>query len=326
MACVLQFFTAGSIQEGEPKMETGQLWTIVLAAGEGRRVRDLTTDGQGSSAPKQFCAPSGEQTMLEWTTERAARLVPRERIVVVVAEQHRCWWEPQLAGHPAGNVVVQPADRGTAAGILLPFVAILRRDPMARVLVLPSDHHVDDEEALREAIVDAVDAARQSHDRVILLGVVADGSEADYGWIVPEDPGGRGGLRPVAAFVEKPEPRTARLLARRGALLNSFIFVATSGALLGLYDRAVPWLLREFTAPHDGPGDGDLPSVEMLYRALPSCDFSREVLEHSTDHLSVVQVRRCGFTDLGHPARLLHFREREATPAAAEARVPRPGH
>ena len=86
--------------------EAGQLWVIVLAAGEGSRVRSVTKDLDGNSTPKQFYSANGESSMLRTTISRAARLVPRERIVTIVAEQHRLWWERDLADFPPANVIV----------------------------------------------------------------------------------------------------------------------------------------------------------------------------------------------------------------------------
>ena len=106
-------------------------WAIVLAAGAGTRIRHFMTDAGGRAIPKQFCPIDGSRTMLDWSIERAASLVPRPRIVVVVADQHRIWWEGKLEGIPQENVVVQPENRGTAIGVLLPLLVVLRRDPDA---------------------------------------------------------------------------------------------------------------------------------------------------------------------------------------------------
>src|SRR5574341_1084165 len=95
-------------------------WAIVLAAGDGTRLRELTGD-----VPKQFCRLAGERSLLALALARAGRVAARERTLVVVAERHRRWWAGELAGHPAENVLVQPENRGTAAGILLPLLAAL---------------------------------------------------------------------------------------------------------------------------------------------------------------------------------------------------------
>src|SRR5262249_46375911 len=126
-------------------------WAIVLAAGDGTRLRRLTTGRDGVTTPKQYCSLRGGKTLLDQAIERGARAVGRRRGVTVVAEQHRFWWSRSLSHSPAGGVVVQPRNRGTAPGILLPLLSILRRDPEARVLILPSDHFVEDESILGHA-------------------------------------------------------------------------------------------------------------------------------------------------------------------------------
>jgi mannose-1-phosphate guanylyltransferase len=106
--------------------------------------------------------------------------------------------------------------------------------------------------------------------------------------------------------VEKPDRSLAERLVRRGALLNSFIMVASGSALLQLYDYAVPDVVAEFISWRNEAGEG-WPQLQDLYRALQPCDFSHDVLEASTDWLSVLPVKQCGWTDLGTPNRLMPF-------------------
>src|SRR5262245_31154240 len=111
---------------------TNQSWAIVLAAGEGKRLRELTMRG-GIDTPKQFCSLRGGRSLLGDALARAARIAPRKRMLVVVAAEHRRFWERELADLPRENVIVQPANRGTAAGVLLPALTVLERDPEARL-------------------------------------------------------------------------------------------------------------------------------------------------------------------------------------------------
>ena len=99
---------------------TGRLWSLVLAGGDGRRLQSLTTDRHGVSIPKQYCSLQGGASLLRLALARAARVAAWERIVTVVAEKHATWWKAELADLPATNIVEQPANRGTAPGILLP--------------------------------------------------------------------------------------------------------------------------------------------------------------------------------------------------------------
>jgi mannose-1-phosphate guanylyltransferase len=124
-------------------------WTLVLAAGDGSRLRPLTTTPDGISVPKQFCSLRGGPALMQEALSRAEAVAPRERICTIVAEQHRRWWERPLGALSKHNVIVQPANRGTAVGLILGILHIAARDSRAQIVVLPSDHYVRDEAALR---------------------------------------------------------------------------------------------------------------------------------------------------------------------------------
>ena len=69
-----------------------RLWGIVLAGGEGTRVREFLTQLCGGRGLKQFCAVVGRRSMLEHTLARVERLIPRERILVsFIAQTSQSW-------------------------------------------------------------------------------------------------------------------------------------------------------------------------------------------------------------------------------------------
>jgi mannose-1-phosphate guanylyltransferase len=282
-------------------------WVIVLAGGEGNRIRPFTEDATGKSIPKQYCSLDGSRSMMRWALDRSLQLVPAERVVSVVAEQHQRWWEKELSGFPPENIVAQPQNRGTAVGVLLGILHVfLHRDPMARYLVLPSDHYVEDEETLRKAFVQAALEARKAHSRVMLLGMKPEEADSEYGWIVPSR-NGNGGVLDVLRFREKPDVATARQLMRRGALVNALMLIASAGALLRLYRDAEPTLLEEFLALPRVREAWATYRLRALYSTLPTRDMSRDILERATDRLSVFPVPACGWSDLGTPDRLARF-------------------
>jgi mannose-1-phosphate guanylyltransferase len=284
-------------------------WAIVLAAGEGQRLRKLTTDRCGRSTPKQFCSLDGGPSLLEHALERARSVADAERIVTIVAAEQREHWEATLECLPAENVIVQPANRGTAAGVLLPLLAVLKRDPDAHIAILPSDQYADDERTLRGALVRALDFVYDDAEIVTLLGITPDADVSDYGWILPAP--GDGPLRRIWRFVEKPERPLATELLQRGALWNSFLLAAQGRALLALYKRRLPALLERLHAAD--PKDGF--SLRRLYDGLETSDFSRDLLQGSESRLRLVSTPPCGWTDLGTPQRVAECL-RARTPAA----------
>lgn len=277
-------------------------WAIVLAGGEGSRLRTLTTTRAGVSVPKQFCSLSGGPSLLRQTVERAAAFAPRERILVVVSAAHRSFWRRQLADLPTENVVVQPENRGTAPGILLPALRIRGEDPGADVVVLPSDHYVADEATLREAFRGALRGLRSDPARIVLLGVTPDAADSQYGWIVPGPIIG-GATHAIDLFVEKPPAERAAELFDRGALWSSFLFACQVSSLLEAFELSEPCLLRAFTN-ESARGDAGEERLEELYAKLAPADFSRDVLAHVAHRLGVVAVPPCGWSDLGTPERV----------------------
>jgi mannose-1-phosphate guanylyltransferase len=298
-----------------PKERQGGLWAILLAAGQGRRLRGMTTIND-EAVPKQFCALRGNVSMLRGAIQRAAWVVPETHLRVVVAAEHAKWWRQELADLPPSCVLVQPRDRGTAAGILLPLTAILRQDPDATVLVLPADHYLEEEWILHLALEKSVALARAHPEQVVLLGMTPDSDRTSgYGWIVPQKRSLPFGAVPVRQFREKPDAVEEADLQSRGAMISSFLTVARGSTLQTLYRRQLPDLAGTFCRRRGGSR-----SLESLYERIPSHDFSRDLLERSVEQLMVVNVPHCGWADLGTPERVVRcLATHRESPAVAPA-------
>jgi mannose-1-phosphate guanylyltransferase len=267
----------------------GHLWAILLAGGEGVRVRELTRSPAGAAVPKQFCCFRDRATLLGRTLERARAVSGRRRVVPVVMEHHRCWWSTELDRLPSENVVVQSGNHGTAGAVFLALARILPRDPGATVVIFPSDHDIEDEAALRRVVDEAVRTARRWAGQVVLVGVEPEEADPEYGWIIPSA-GSREPSRAVLGFIEKPDAAQAARLCGRGALVSTLIAAAEGAGLMDLLRSRLPELL--------GPSD-----------AMPARDFSRDVLMPSAANLRVLRAPRCGWTDLGTPHRVRRWRE-----------------
>jgi mannose-1-phosphate guanylyltransferase len=279
-------------------------WALVLAAGEGSRLRALTTTN-GVAVPKQFCSLHDGPSLLQEALHRAEAVASRSRIYTIVAEQHRRWWEGPLWFLPSQNIIVQPENRGTAAGLLLPLLHIEARDPQARVVVLPSDHYVGDEATLARSLRNATTKIRGDRDDVYLLGIGPDQADPELGYILPSVGDGANGLR-VAQFVEKPPMTLARSLIERGGLWNAFILAASARAFVRLFEQRYPEIVTEMRrVVAQDRVDPQIPlATTELYGRLPELDFSRHVLEGAEQSLRVLPVPPCGWSDLGTPKRV----------------------
>lgn len=283
--------------------EAGNTWVIVLAAGDGRRLQSLTTDARGVAVPKQFCSLSSGPTLLDETLGRALMITSPARVVAIVAGAHEHWWRPLLAPLPADNIIVQPANRGTGNGIMLPVLQILDRDPEARILVMPSDHYVADEPVLIAGMRRALRALERVSEDVLLLGIAPDEVDPDLGYIEPGAAAGDG-LYAVEQFIEKPSAALAGELIASGGLWNSFIMAARGQALLDLYANRFPEVVLAMVGALRVGRRGCWSRLRRLYDHLPAIDFSRHVITGAEARLRLMPVPACGWSDLGTPERV----------------------
>lgn len=280
-------------------------WAIVLAGGEGKRLRPLTRLISGGERPKQFCALLGKGTLLERTLARAALAVDPRRTLVVLTRTHERFYAPLLAGIPPGALVVQPGNRGTAPVILYGLRRIGAVAPLAPVAILPSDHYVSDDPAFMRHVDAAFATVSLRPELVVLLGIHPESAETEYGWIEPADCM-TGRVSRIRRFWEKPDLATARALLDRGCLWNSFVIVAGVPALIALVRGAQPALVTSFAAlASEVGGPAEVHAAERLYRRLTPVGFSESVLAGGGPNLAVLPVTGVRWSDWGRPARVL---------------------
>lgn len=287
----------------------GDVWAVVLAAGEGSRMAPLTRLLYGRELPKQFAALDGDQTLLQGTMDRIAPIAPAERTVVVVSEEHHGLARDQLAGYPGVEIVPQPANLGTGNGILLPLAHVMARDPQASVAIFPSDHHVRRRDPFVEAVRRAVRVSSEAESGVALLGAAAERPAVDLGWIVR---GGRLGDHTdrawrVHEFVEKPPEPVAMRLLGSGSLWNTMVVAGRAQAVWQLARRHLPrqaLTFERYLRQLGAAGGGQL--RRRMYEQLLPADFSRDVLQTARG-LAVVPVIDSGWFDCGTPERLIEW-------------------
>jgi len=282
-------------------------WAVILAGGDGTRLKPLTRKISGDERPKQFCSMLGGATLLEETQQRSALELADERTLYVVNQLHRPYYGPILGEQRLNNLVAQPGNRGTAPAILYSLFRIAARDPEAVVAFFPSDHFISDDVTFMAYVRVALDTARQRRDLVVLLGLEPESPEVEYGWIEPTIAvNGHSKVFGVRRFWEKPNVILAQVLQLRGCLWNSFVMVAAAQALLECIETAVPELYRAFSClvPLFGT-TAEHKAIDKLYQHLPEVNFSHQVLAQRPDGLAVIRVSGVRWNDLGEPKRVL---------------------
>ncbi len=211
-------------------------WVLILAGGGGTRFWPASR----RERPKHLLPLlTGERTLLRATIDRLGPFTDLGRVLVVTAADQAQQVQMEVEGLiPADNIIVEPVARNTAPAIALAMVHLGLRGvgPHDPVVVLPSDHWIEDEDGFVAALRRAVEAARH-HKAIVTLGIAPTFPATGYGYLglggEVETPGeGDRSVRQVLQFREKPSLEMAREYVDSGNYLwNAGMFVFRLGYL-----------------------------------------------------------------------------------------------
>jgi mannose-1-phosphate guanylyltransferase len=292
---------------------------IILAAGEGNRLRPFVKKLRGCTLPKQYVNFIGKRSMLEHTFCRAQKMIPAQRLFTVVSQNHLQYPQVtrQLLSRPTACIVEQPDNRDTGPGLLLPLAHLYKRYPDSTVVVFPSDHFILEEDLFMAYVDQAFRVVEQDPAKVVLLGMNPNEAEPEYGYIVP----GKKlygpsvpGTHEVSLFIEKPERDVARDLVSCGGLWNTLVMVFKAKTFLNAVSRIAPLLYGSFERIWRAIGTPSLGElVKEVYQQMYPVNLSKGLLEQlpleRPPALCVLPVRGIHWSDWGSEQRIIHVLE-----------------
>jgi mannose-1-phosphate guanylyltransferase len=288
--------------------DEGDPWAVVLAGGEGVRLRPLIRQLYGEERPKQYAVLTGSKSLLRQTLDRVALLIPPRRTVVVTRASHIRYLTKELAECPEVHVLPQPSDRGTAGAVLLAAHWLCLRDPQATVVVFPADHFIREEALFMRHVAEMATYVGAHPEWLVLSGARPTEPEADYGWIEPGERVGWTGRCPlyrVRGFREKPTKELARNLFMSGGLWNTFVFATSVATLIVAGQECLPLLHDRLVRLGVFVGTQyESWALRQAYLFAPTADFSRTVLGSSSLPLAVALAPALMWCDLGTPERV----------------------
>lgn len=272
-------------------MSPTHLYATILAGGSGQRFWPLSRELN----PKQLLSMFGTESLI---AQAVHRILPFAEggSSVVIATNERLFDE--LRNHltaqddPALHAVryiQEPLPKNTAPAIALAAATFLAEDPDAIMVVLPSDHLLEDGQLWADCIHAAAAVAADGY--LVTIGVEPTRPETGYGYIraaeaLPHFAVGSATPHVVAEFVEKPDQVRAELFVATGDYFwNAGIFVMRAAQVLDELDKAggpnaaiaevARWIAAQPAADRNGP--------EALERfsALPSVSIDVAVMERS---------------------------------------------
>lgn len=209
-------------------------YPVIMCGGSGTRLWPASRP----SRPKQFIPLLGPLSSFQQTILRLAGAENAAQPVIVAGRIHAAAIREQLAALGVeATLLLEPEARDSAPAMAAAAAWVAAQDPDGVMVVCASDHHVPDAEAFRDAVNVAARSAA-ADGLIVTLGVRPSAPSSAYGYIQPAQ--GETAVKPVAAFVEKPNEALARTYVEAGYLWNSGNFVVSAKTLLAELDNFAP--------------------------------------------------------------------------------------
>lgn len=280
-----------------------KLLPVILSGGFGSRLWPASR----AKRPKQFLPLIGNETMVQATARRVDSLPGSSaECIVVCNEDHRfsVGEQIQAIGHEP-RIIVEPEGRNTAPAVAL---AALEANPDDLLMVMPSDHLIQNLDAFTAAVAAGIPAAEQGN--LVTFGIVPTAPETGYGYIRAR----ANGDQPVAVeeFVEKPNLEIARAYVESGEYFwNSGMFLFRASAFLAELEALAPAIHTACRSAMDGnPGDDFVRPNRDAFLASPSDSIDYAVMEKSANAMMV--PLDAGWSDVGCWAALYAVAEKDA--------------
>jgi len=292
---------------------------VILSGGAGTRLWPLSRE----LYPKQLLPLTGERTMLQETVRRldgldaggepSAQHRDVADPIIVCNTEHRFLVAEQVRALDKNSraIILEPVGRNTAPALTLAALSVASSGDDPLLLVMPADHVIQDIEGFHSAVNQGAELAEVGY--LVTFGIVPTAPETGYGYVkvgdaLRENEEGGASHRPflVDAFVEKPDPATARQYLEAGDYLwNSGMFMMRASVWLGEIQRRRPDILEACSkAWVAGGNDFDFYRVaETAFADCPSDSIDYAVMEKATQADSSTPVAviplDAGWSDVG---------------------------
>lgn len=280
------------------------VYAVIMSGGLGSRFWPKSR----KNLPKQFLKIIGEKTMIEGTVGRLKNIIPDDRICIVTNKNY----VPIIKGLlniDVNNIFKEPLNKETASCIGLAAVKLLKKDFEAVMVVLPSDHYIQEQEEFEKTIEKAIEISSDG-DYLVTMGINPTRPEPGYGYIEKGDELETGAYK-VKRFVEKPNVDVAKSFLEKGNYLwNSGMFVWRADRLLREIKKYLPDLFKSLMTIYETIGTPDEEKViEEEYSKIDGISIDFGVMQRT--HRAVVLDTSFLWDDIGSFTSLDRFIDKD---------------
>ncbi len=273
------------------------LVALIMAGGRGTRFWPASTEEH----PKQFLNLIGNRTMIQETVHRLLPLIDINHIFICTDKKYKNICMEQLPELPEKNIIIEPVGRNTAPCVLLSTVYIEQIFNNANIIVLPSDHQINNEKEFLSVLSDANSFVINNNEAIITIGITPNRPETGYGYINFSNTIGiinTHEIKKVNCFVEKPNEEIAQKYIDDGHYLwNAGMFMFNAKFMKTQYKKHAKDLNNIIDNLPSINNSNYIKALESEYPKCESISIDFAIME-KTDKLCVIPAD-FGWDDIG---------------------------
>ncbi len=225
-------------------MSSNAIIPIILCGGTGSRLWPLSR----KSFPKQYLSLNSKKlTLLQETQLRIQGLKNLMNPIIICNEEHRFIAAENMREiniNPL-TILLEPFGKNTGPAITIAALTALEKEKDPSILVLSSDHKINNKKIFQEAINYGLSYANNSH--IITFGIIPTFPSTGYGYIRSNKISNTNKLEggKILEFIEKPNLENAKIFIKdKSFTWNSGIFLFKAKTFLSEVEKFSPDLLR----------------------------------------------------------------------------------
>ena len=268
-------------------------YVAIMAGGIGSRFWPASRE----SRPKQFLDIMGTgKSLIRLTFERFLNLCPAENIFIVTNGMYKDLVKEHLPEISDNQILCEPSRNNTAPCVAYTAFKLYNLNPEANFIIAPSDALILKETAFLNKIKTALDFT-EKNEALCTLGISPTRPDTGYGYINFIE--GKGEVKKVLQFKEKPDSNTAEKYLASGAYLwNAGIFVWKAKSVLKAFEKHANQIYQVLLAGNKEYNTSNEQSfIDENYPKTDKISVDYAIMEKATNVYTI--PADIGWSDLG---------------------------
>ncbi|MCL2322404.1 MAG: mannose-1-phosphate guanylyltransferase [Oscillospiraceae bacterium] len=230
------------------------LFALILAGGKGTRLYPLSR----SNKPKQFLKIINNKSFIRNTIERITPLIGIDNIYIITNKDYKNLIIEDIPEMNEKNIITEPDNKETATCIAYAALKFSKMDKDAQMVVLPSDHFIDNNELFLDTISCGIEICERKRG-LVTIGVPPLRPETGYGYIqFGEKISSKIPAFRVDRFTEKPNIEIVKdFISRDNFLWNTGIFIWRADTYLRELEKYLPKMYKCLIKIYQSIGEED---------------------------------------------------------------------